>query len=170
MGPLRFDRAALFLAALLLCHPAHALMIDFDALPAGKIVTSADLPTGFTISATNKFDASKSAPIVFDSACPGGCSGNDPDLATPGVGVGNDQAQNKVCIVAQSLEDSAPADGLVDDPNDEAGGGSITIGLPVPMRLIQLRVVDIDSNEVGSRIDLIVSGGGTLPSCAPKRA
>ncbi|TFH23136.1 MAG: hypothetical protein E4H03_06880, partial [Myxococcales bacterium] len=162
LGVLAFQ-AALVTAA----SNASALVIDFDTLPAGAVVTSADLPTGYSIEALNKVDPSITDAIIFDSDCPGGCTGGDADLLTPGVGQGNDTAQHKILIVPEDLVDTSPPDGLIDDPDDEQGGGIIALSFPGPRRVLSIRIVDIDTNETGTIVVLSLSGGGTLELPVP---
>ncbi len=121
---------------------AMAAEIDFEGLPAGLIPDT--LTTGAGVTGPLKgeigvfgfspaFGASTNAAVVFDSSCPGGCSGNDSDLGTPnqtfggpGVGAGGEAGQSTenatplgmVLIIGEDLVDSSPADGLVDDPDD----------------------------------------------------
>ena len=131
------------------------------ALPAGKIVANSDLPDGYTLSVNNRTSGHPDKGIVFYLACSPGtvatdCSGEDPDLMTPGPsgGVGNDRAQGKVLIIAEDVVDASPTDGLVDDPDDERGAGTLTFALPSGCGLRSLRLIDIDCNEESTKIVL----------------
>jgi len=154
--------AAWAFAALLFPASAKALVIDFDALPAGAMVTSSDLPAGYGITTVNKDKPANDVAIIFDSDCPGGCTGGDGDLRTPGIGLGNNVAQHKILIVPEDLVDVAPANGLIDDPDDEQRGGTITFTFPAPQRLLSVRIIDIDTNEPQTVVRLALSAGGTL--------
>ena len=144
------NAVAAFALALLFCLPSGAAanctevtdLIDFESLSEGQLVGNGTLGAGINVTVNNKNSSHPDQAIIFDSSCPGGCSGNDPDLETPGFGTGNDTAQGKILIIAEDVVDVAPADGLVDDPDDEAAGGSITIDFPSLRRLSSFRVVD----------------------------
>ena len=154
------------LATVLLAARAEAVVIDFDNLPEGKVVQSSDLPAGFTISVNNRNSNHPDKAIIFDSDCPPGnvgadCSGGDSDQITPGTGVGNDRAQHKTLIIAEDDVDTSPANGLVDDPDDETCGGTITFTVPDHCTLKSLRFIDIDCNEEKTHVTLNLSSGGT---------
>jgi len=84
--------------------------------------------------------------ILFDSGNP---TGGDPDLATPNpMAPGNDEALGFVLIVAEDDIDVAPADGLVDDPDDEAGGGEIQFVFDQDVTILSTRVLDCDMDEL----------------------
>ncbi len=98
--------------------------------------------------------------IVFDSANP---TGGDVDLGTPnedfggpGMGVGgesgaageNSVALGNLLIVAEDDID-ANGDGLVDDPDDEAGGGIIKLDFDGPTDVLSLQIVDIEESNQG---------------------
>lgn len=132
--------------ATLLASQARAGTIDFEGLPAGKVIGDVSNGNGATGLPPGKVDVfgfrpgagfNNNSAIVFDSSCGGGgpanCSGQDPDLGTPnetfggpGSGAGgesgqpfqNDTALGNVAIVAEDLVDTSPADGLIDDPDD----------------------------------------------------
>jgi hypothetical protein len=151
----------LFAAPLLLPRTGAALIIDFESLPAGYIVTSADLPAGVTIDTTNNTPGHPDAAIIFDSSCPGGCTGGDGDLRTPGAGVGNDTAQGKVLIIAEDVVDVG-GDGLVDDPDDEQNGGVVSFTFDQPHKVISVRVIDIEAmGEFPSEILIENADGST---------
>jgi len=154
------------LAAVLLAARVDAEVINFDNLPEGKVVQSSDLPVGYTISVNNRNSNHPDKGIIFDSDCPPGnvgsdCSGQDPDLITPGPGVGNDQAQHKILIIAEDDVDTSPPDGYVDDPDDEACGGTVTFTIPEHCELKSLRLIDIECNEEKTKVILDLANGGT---------
>lgn len=83
--------------------------------------------------------------ILFDSENP---TGGDPDLMTPNpMAPGNDVPLGFVLIVAEDDIDVAPADGFVDDPDDEAGGGEIEFAFDQDVTILSTRVLDVDDQE-----------------------
>jgi hypothetical protein len=138
---------------------AEALVLDFEAFSEGAPFGDRFLPADISMTVLNNGFGPNTA-IVFDSACPDGCSGNDPDLQTPGAGAGNDVAQNHVLIIAENVKDTRPADGAVDDPDDEQAGGSIRFFFDPPRRVASLRVIDVDSDEKGGFAQVALADGG----------
>ncbi|TFH20377.1 MAG: DUF4215 domain-containing protein, partial [Myxococcales bacterium] len=66
-------------------------------------------------------------------------------------------------IIAENVVDVAPADGLVDDPDDEAGGGTITLTFSQPYKLYAIRgVIDFEAGEDPSLVEIDTVGGPTL--------
>lgn len=156
----------------LLLGGASAEMLDFDWAPTEGCVVSDDwivqwLPDGFDppfghptekgevvadqwkslgvrIAATNNVAGHPDAAIVFDSANP---TGGDFDLATPGYGPGNRDAEGKLLIIAENAFD-ADGDGLVDDPDDEAGGGVLRFDFEFPVTICSVKMVDADNGVV----------------------
>ncbi len=154
--------SAACISVLLGLSQAEAVIIDFNALPAGHILTSADFLPGMTLSVSHNASPPDAA-IIFDSDCsPGTCSGGDDDLRTPGVGPGNTVPQYMIMILAEDVVDTTPADGLVDDPDDSAAGGTLTLSFPdTCYKLIRVRaVIDFQPPEV-SQIEIDKLGGGT---------
>lgn len=94
--------------------------------------------------------------IAFDSSAP---TGGDKDLGTPnkqyggpGVGSGgatNDTALGMLLIIAEDLVDQ-DGDGYVDDPDDNAKGGVISVALETPACLETLGLLDIESSEAAT--------------------
>ena len=123
--------------------------LDFDwglggvALPAGLEINEQWAGIGVHIWAINNILGHPDKAILFDSANP---TGGDFDLKTPGTGPGNLLPQGKVLIIAEDDVD-ADADGLVDDPDDEWGGGSIFFGFDTPMVARTIGLLDVDLIE-----------------------
>ncbi len=139
---------------------------DFSSEPAGAVVAGA-MPGGgtdggthftdFTLSVTNTGGGPSSA-IIFDSSNP---TGGDSDLGTPnsafggpGVGSGgqsgagvNNQSWGNLLICAEDIVDGN-SDGLVDDPDDEAGGCTFVFEFDYVVDLKRIVLVDIDSESV----------------------
>ncbi len=130
---------------------ANAVMIDFDENPPGLMKGSivdtqyANNPNmGVTFMGDSAASGGPEEVIIFDSRM---FSGNDADLTGPGgggtCGTGCDgdwdggnlvtvalpdgEPLDNMIIIPVDIIDTNPADGKVDDPNDEAAGGTITI-------------------------------------------
>ncbi|MHC5209276.1 MAG: SdrD B-like domain-containing protein [Planctomycetota bacterium] len=173
------------LACLGLCTTAQALpqvsdVIDFEGLPAGSVVSAVSGAAGsgpVGVFATNATPGHPELAIVFDSANP---TGADFDLGTPnedfggpGMGSGgslggpfqNDMPLGGMLIVAENDIDQ-DADGLVDDPDDEAGGGKLRFdfsGLG-PVEIESLTVLDIeDASSVVHLLDASSTVMTTVP-------
>lgn len=151
-------------------------IIDFNEdgngnpLPAGTELANQWSNLGFAISAVNNRSNHPDKAIIFDSSNP---TGNDPDLGTPnaafggpGIGSGggigqpgqNDQAYGNLVIIPEDDLD-ANNDGLVDDPDDEAQGGTITIDFAAPVDLDYVTLVDLDDGTGGSVISFLLPSG-----------
>jgi len=128
---------------------ANAAEIDFENLDEGEIVSEVSSGAGVSGGGNKpigvfgfnpKFPAETNAAVIFDSGRAPGDFTNDEDLGTPNedfggpgvdrnrfVGTGghagspfqNDTPLDNILIVNKSLIDVDPADGLVDDPNDD---------------------------------------------------
>ncbi|MBX3395325.1 MAG: thrombospondin type 3 repeat-containing protein [Phycisphaerae bacterium] len=139
--------------------------ITFESLQTGSIVSQVFSQGGVgpvaVSGSVNQINGN--AAVIFDSSNP---SALDLDLgspngqcnpAGPGIGQGgipasmyaNCTALGKILIVAENLTDANPADGLVDVPNDSAGGNPMlhfnfsAIG---PVTLQSITILDIDQN------------------------
>lgn len=181
--------AAALVAAVLVViffSSSGAAVIDFNGLPAGSVVAG-ESPTGdtvsenpfteFTLSCINNGCGPNSL-VLFDSQNP---TGDDADLGTPNVdfggpGVGwggssgrpgeNDECWGNLLIVAENVKD-CNGDGLVDDPDDEAGGGVIAFEFERAVIVQRIVLVDIDYGETAS-VRLYNESGlaATLPAQA----
>lgn len=159
--------AAVAAASLLGALPALATTQTFAGPLAGTVVAG-ELPGGgtdpgttfadFTLSVTNHGTGPNTL-VIFDSSNP---TGDDPDLGTPnadfggpGIGTGgaagsggeNSQSWGNLIICQEHLVD-ANNDGRVDDPDDEAGGCTITFDFDFVADLEYIVFVDIDSETV----------------------
>jgi hypothetical protein len=100
--------------------------------------------------------------ILFNSSAP---TGEDFDLGTPkvdfggpGIGAGggagmpgeNSVPYGNLLIVAEDIVDVAPADGLVDDPDDESGGGIVTIDFAAKVIVERIVLIDIDQRDANT--------------------
>lgn len=153
------------LTGLALTGPAVAGIVEDFAGPAAGTVIAGTTPfgpvapgttfPGYTLSVINSGGGPQSL-IIFDSSNP---TGEDPDLGSPnetcggpGVGVGgevgqpgeNCVAQGNLLIVAEDIVD-ANTDNIVDDPDDEAGGGTIIFEFDTQVDLVSITIMDIDN-------------------------
>lgn len=112
---------------------------------AGEWLTEQLAGMGLTIEAHNNTAGHPDKAILFDSENP---TGEDFDLLTPNPDVpGNDTPLGLVLILAEDDVDVAPADGFVDDPDDEAGGGVISFLFMQDVTFLSARVLDVDGAE-----------------------
>ncbi len=141
--------------------PATGEVLDFEGFAEGYILKSdGDLP-GITFQVSAVPAGLPQAIVVFDSDCTssGGsdpCTGGDFDLRTPGPGSGNTIPQGNVLIIPKNVIDSNQ-DGLVDSPNDSAGGGKVTFFFNPRVKLLSIRLIDIEEPKTRVRIE---SAGG----------
>ena len=129
-------------------------------LPAGFTMSGIggffNATLGFDILADSLVAGRPDKAIIFDTANP---TGDDEDLATPGPGIGNTQGLRKIMILAENDTDVLPADGLVDDPDDDAFGGTMVFEwAATSVRFLGGTVVDVDVNEV-SYFEVFLSDG-----------
>ena len=162
-----FARILLSVAAVLLASaPALATVETFNGPPAGT-VAAGDLPGGgtapgtlfadFTVSVINNYGPQSC--LVYDSANP---TGGDFDLGTPnqdfggpGIGTGgqagmpgeNSVPLGNLLIIAEDIIDG-DSDGLVDDPDDDAHGGTIIFEFDYVVDLQYVTIVDIDAETL----------------------
>ena len=154
----------------LLLYPidAEALVLDFDDLAPGEIVSSQYLQTqGVTISAIN-FGSGPGLAIIFDSLNP---TGGDNDLAGPSWAGGNLASANtvlgKILIIAENDVDSN-LDGLIDFPDDEGSrpAGSIFFDFENPMCSVGFDLIDVEGpSEFGHNSGFVATffiGGSEL--------
>lgn len=180
---------------------AQAEVINFEGFEAGAVldVVVGDEGSGpIGVEGINPALAGNTA-IVFDSNCPGACSGNDVDLGTPNMDFGgpgegpggiagatfpNDTAQNNILIVAEDLEDSNPADGIIDDPDDaNVNGASLSFDFSAlgTVTIESITLIDVEQvenaasvsffdaldNPIGAPIGLPQTGNNGLADDVP---
>lgn len=133
-------------------HNSSALVLEFDNLQVGEIVSNQyDEINGITISAKN-MGGGPSIAIVFDSLNP---TGGDSDLASPWSGgnlVSSQTILEKILIIAENDID-ADKNGLIDFPDDEGGrpAGSIYFEFDSPICSIGFDLVDVEGpSEYGN--------------------
>ncbi|MCZ6569294.1 MAG: hypothetical protein O7B23_03915, partial [Deltaproteobacteria bacterium] len=183
--------ALLVVAASVVSSSARADVIDFNALTEGEIVSSVFGSGGggpVAVFGTNPSLLPSNAAVIFDSDCTGGCSGEDPDLGSPnktcpgggpGKGDGGEFGQpnenctrrEKILIVADDLVDSSPADGFVDDPDDNAGPSQLAFDFsavgPGHVTVISLTIMDVELSEAAAIVTL-KNGGPDIMIPLPK--
>jgi hypothetical protein len=126
-------------------------LVNFDertlgaqlSLQPGETITDQFSDIGVQIAANNNVPGHPDKAILFDSQNP---TGGDTDLVTPGYGVGNDTALGKILIIAEDDVD-ADFDGLVDDPDDEDGGGDLQFRFDTPVEFSGATILDVDGSE-----------------------
>lgn len=123
----------------------HGTCEDFEDAAAGD--TAALQFDGFTVTAQRAGDAadSENDAMIFDTANP---TGGDSDLGYAD--------QGNAIIISE--------DNDATDPDDNAGGGTITFDFAAPSDVVSLNVLDIE--EEGGAIDLYDSEGELIDSIA----
>lgn len=161
--------AAAFVAAVFVIVsslPAGATVVDFNSLTIGSVVAGED-PAGVTVSANPYSEfvltcvnngCGPNSVVVFDSENP---TGGDADLGSPnidfgGPGIGwggsdrspgaNDRSWSNLLIIAENVVDKN-RDGLVDDPDDEGGGGVFVFDFQQAVAVLRVVLIDIDCDE-----------------------
>jgi hypothetical protein len=152
---------------------APAFALDFASalqdLEPGSPVEDVELDNGATMHVSvHNHGGGPDLVIVFDSGDP---TGGDLDLGTPnrdfdGPGVGrggeegrhgeNADALGHVLIIAEDDEDE-DGDGVVDEPDDESGGGIVWLSFSHTGRL-SLTLVDVDEDEDKPRLVMYRNG------------
>lgn len=155
---------------LVLTVPAMGGLIDFNSVPAGTVVAGAAPGGGFvpgntffpefTLTATNNGGGPNSL-LIFDSTAPTGgdwdlgspntlCSGGGPGTGAggqPGMPGENCSDLGNLMIVAANVNDTSPANGLVDQPNDEPNGGIMDFDFTTPVHILSAAFLDLDDGE-----------------------
>lgn len=128
------------------------LVVNLDESPfgvprgdaAGEVITNQYEDLGLIVSAVNNTPGNPDKAILFDSENP---TGDDFDLMTPGPGLNNTEGLGLVLIIAENDVD-ADMNGLVDDPDDEAGGGQFQLTFTEDVVFFSGRVLDVDGAEL----------------------
>ncbi|MDD5110265.1 MAG: lamin tail domain-containing protein [Patescibacteria group bacterium] len=148
------------------CQNAITLDFENDAsgnpMLKGQFIDTEYSLWGILVSAHNYNAAHPQKAIIFDSAHPsGGINGDkivDVDLGTPNLQFGgpgnsengdgkepsNNTPLHNLLIIPDNAVDTTPADGYVDDPNDEPAGGSIRFVFNEPMTFSSVKYIDLD--------------------------
>ena len=135
---------------------AAPIVVDFDARQAGEI---ADGQINPFVSLTTSGGAG--AGIIFDTNNP---TGGDGDLV-PNVlvnpSVSGPDASGNVLIVAERLTDT-DMNGLVDNPDDNAGGGTFSFTFNEAVSFLGLNAVDFTDGGSSLTVELFGSTGQLL--------
>lgn len=147
------------------------IVLDFEndsagaAMLQGQFIDSEYSAQGINIHAHNYNANHPQKAIIFDSDEPsGGINGDhivDIDLGTPNkmfggpgdseTGDGSEPSNNtplhNLLIIPDNIVDTTPADGFVDDPNDEPSGGSIRFVFDAPLSFESIKYIDLDHNS-----------------------
>jgi hypothetical protein len=135
--------------------PAQAAMvstIDFEGLAEGAIVSNVSYGAGISgdpvsgsvaVYGSNPFFPNTNAAMIFDSACPGGCSGQDNDLYWPNLG--------KTLIVSEDMDSSDPDDS--DSPFQYFTFDYASFG-PGKVTVDSIVFGDVESVEAGGTVKL----------------
>ncbi len=152
-------------AALFLGAPAAADLIDFDSLQTGEIVAEQFAGMGVHIEIINDGHPSIDLGIIFDSLSTGN---SDPDLEGPPWSRGNAASDvfANILIIAENAVD-ANDDGLIDRPDDEAGGGTIIFRFDTPIIEFGFSLIDIETNEHGINASVMFFNDGILVGTVP---
>ena len=139
---------------------AAAMAIDFESPKTGTIMGTQYLAShGVTISADNYRVNGPDSAILFNS---NRTNTPDDDLEfgtawaagniTTGVNL------NKFLIVAESIRDVAPADGFVDQPDDEAEGGTLFFRFTSAQTMVGFDLIDVELNPALDRVEFLARG------------
>jgi hypothetical protein len=136
--------------------PLREVLWFEDSLP-GTVLTEASAGSGFgPVKVAGKKDRCKrNAAVVFDSGHP---TGGDFDLGTPNEAFGgpgrgrggsrgsyrNDTALGNLLILHRRCGELA---GVVEDPEDTDGGGTISLTFPEPVTLYSYTAIDRETRE-----------------------
>ena len=146
----------------------NPLVLDFDTdgagnpIVRGQIVDNEYSAYGITVKGHNYNGAHPQIAITFDSSNPTGAINGDRikdvDLGTPNImyaGPGmsetgdnkepsNSLALHNVLILPDNAVDTTPADGNIDDPNDEPAGGSLSFIFDREYTFSSVKYIDLD--------------------------
>ena len=142
---------------------AQEHVLDFESLAEGQRVDEVTSHLGYsgvTVYGAHDSCPTRNTAIIYNSSCPGGCTGGDDDLGTPnttfggpGVGVsgenGSDYANaialGNLLIVHQYCND---LDNLpVANPRNYAAGSVLTFTFPTNVTITSMTVIDIEAHE-----------------------
>lgn len=136
-----------------------------NVLAPGTVISDQFSSWGITLQVQNNNRKHPNSAVVFDSSNP---SGGDIDLGTPNEahngpgkgegGASNDKALGNLLVIAENDTDS-DGDGLLDAPDDEAGGGDMTFRFDRSMKIRNLVLVDLDKNETGAVLTFALIDG-----------
>ena len=146
------------------CPTPVTINFEEAGLDEGDFVTT-QIP-GVTVSVAGAGNAPNGQPrkaMIFDSACPGGCSGGDGDLITPGYGSGNNVGRRQILIISEDNDQG--------DPDDNATGGTILLDFDSLVDLINVGMLDMDDGSTSAVLRAFRNGSqvGTLRAVSAAR-
>ena len=107
----KFGNAVIYLLGLMALATSGAnaspIILDFEGLAAGTIVTNQYSGLGVNIDGYNQRVDNHNRAMIFDSAIP---TGGDSDLKTPGAGINNNTALGNILIISEDGNSSIPDD------------------------------------------------------------
>src|SRR3989344_948240 len=149
-----------------ICENPITINFDKDAqnndILKGQTIDTEYNSLGITVSAHNNNANHPQIAITFDSSNPsGGINGDqiaDVDLGTPNIMFGgpglsetgdnkeasNDTALHNLLIIPDNNVNTTPADGYIDDPNDEPSGGIFSFVFTKPYAFHSVQFIDLD--------------------------
>jgi len=149
--------AILAAVGLFVFTPQHAQAdtITFDALPTGTVLANQFAAShGVRFSATNNTSYHPDKLVIFDT---NNYTGGDLDLAYPWTGGNlNGQPLGKIFIIAENTRD-CNNDGLIDNPDDEARGGTVTVKFDELLASFRFDQVDRDDAN-GEKVRIYKEG------------
>ena len=137
---------------------ASAAVINFNGFQNGRHVNDEYASLGVTFSADNYRPGGPNIAILFDSDLN---TTPDDDLEFGSAwSAGNIRFErlDKFLIVAENVTDTSPADGFVDNPDDEADGGTIFMKFNTPQTSIGFDLIDVELTPEIDRVEFLRLG------------
>ena len=139
---------------------ASAATINFNGYQTGRHINDEYQSQGVTISADNYRAGGPNIAILFDSLR---ANTPDPDLEFRGAwSAGNIRFESlgKFLIVAENVSDTSPGggDGFVDNPDDEADGGTLMMKFSTLKTSIGFDLIDVELTPQLDRVEFLLRG------------
>lgn len=138
---------------------ASATTITFNGYQTGRHINDDYQGSGVSmISADNYRAGGPEIAILFDSNRTGT---PDPDLEYRGAwSAGNIRFESlgKFLIVAENVRDTSPNDGFVDNPDDEAAGGTLRMKFATPKTSLGFDLIDVELTPELDRVEFLLAG------------
>jgi hypothetical protein len=151
----RTARSAFAMLAML-SGPSYGASINFDEKPTGRIITTQyAVSHGVTFSGDNYNPTHPDTLVVFKSD-----RMNTPDLDLEFPWTGGNLAGthlDKILIIAENVRDF-DSNGLVDDPDDEADGGTMFLEFNQPLTSFGVDLIDVELNPALDSIEFLLGG------------
>lgn len=143
----KITTALILFAALLFTASVHAVLIDFEGLSAGDVVTGSTIDGAtFTVTDQGTTSGNPRELMIFQSNCfeigMPQCTGGDSDLSTIDVpGTVTPITAGNVLIISQDNDDT--------DPNDSAAGGVIITTFDTDVTAVEIVTIDVGDSDTG---------------------